>query len=133
MIVVMKPDATQEHIDGVAQRVREMGLKDHVINGTDLAVVAVLGDDRKMDGTVLEQAPGAPWWCGLRGGGGRLGLLGLEGVRGGIWGSEIALRGNPESLKSVSEQISTAMTKIIQGAGAAHTARFQPIAASCCY
>lgn len=58
MIVVMKPDATQEQIDGVAQRIREMGLKDHVINGTDLTVVAVLGDDRKKDCSVLEQAAG---------------------------------------------------------------------------
>jgi 3-deoxy-7-phosphoheptulonate synthase len=58
MIVVMQPGATQEEVDHVCQLVRELGLQDHVIQGTDLAVVAVIGDDRKKDGSVLEQAPG---------------------------------------------------------------------------
>ncbi len=58
MIVVMRPEATKEQVDHVAQLVRDMGLKDHVINGTDLSVVAVIGDDRKKDGSVLEVAPG---------------------------------------------------------------------------
>jgi len=35
-----------------------MGLTDHVIHGTDLTVVAVIGDDRKKDGSVLERAAG---------------------------------------------------------------------------
>jgi len=58
MIVVMKPGATQAQIDGVAQIIRDIGLKDHVIKGTDLTVVAVIGDDRKKEGSVLEQADG---------------------------------------------------------------------------
>ena len=58
MIVVMQPGASQAQIDHVCQLVREMGLADHVIQGTDLSVVAVIGDERKKDGSVLEQAPG---------------------------------------------------------------------------
>lgn len=58
MIVIMQPTATQAQIDHVCKLVREMGLKDHPIQGSDLTVVAVIGDDRKKDGTMLEQAPG---------------------------------------------------------------------------
>ena len=58
MIVVMQTEATERQVQHVASLIREMGLKDHVIHGTDLTVVAVIGDDRKKNGTVLEQAPG---------------------------------------------------------------------------
>ncbi|MEM6391663.1 MAG: 3-deoxy-7-phosphoheptulonate synthase [Planctomycetota bacterium] len=58
MIVVMKADATDAQVQAVQDLVRELGLKPHPIIGTDLTVVAVIGDDRKKDGTVLEQAPG---------------------------------------------------------------------------
>jgi 3-deoxy-7-phosphoheptulonate synthase len=58
MIVVMQPGATRDQVAHVSKIVREMGLKDHVIVGTDLTVVAVIGDDRKKDSGALEQAPG---------------------------------------------------------------------------
>src|SRR3954470_19144630 len=58
MIVVMKADATKEQVEHVAKLVREMGLKDHVIVGTERTVVAVIGDDRFKDRTVLESVPG---------------------------------------------------------------------------
>lgn len=58
MIVVMQPDATPEQVQAVQDLVKELGLKPHPIIGTDLTVVAVIGDDRKKDGSVLEQAPG---------------------------------------------------------------------------
>ncbi len=58
MIVVMQSEATKEQVAHVSDLVREMGLKDHVIVGTDLTVVAVIGDDRKKEKRRLEQAPG---------------------------------------------------------------------------
>lgn len=58
MVVVMQPEATQEQVQLVVERVREMGLKDHVIVGTDLTVVAVIGDDRKKDRGALENISG---------------------------------------------------------------------------
>ncbi|MEM9881719.1 MAG: 3-deoxy-7-phosphoheptulonate synthase [Planctomycetota bacterium] len=54
----MRPDASPKQIDHVCGLVREMGLKDHPIVGTDLTVVAVIGDDRRKDGNKLERAPG---------------------------------------------------------------------------
>jgi 3-deoxy-7-phosphoheptulonate synthase len=58
MIVVMKPDATEDQINKVVDLVHEMGLKDQVIKGTELSVVAVIGDDRKKDRQVFETMPG---------------------------------------------------------------------------
>ncbi|MEM7624719.1 MAG: 3-deoxy-7-phosphoheptulonate synthase [Planctomycetota bacterium] len=58
MIIVMRPDATPDQVAHVSSLVNEMGLKDHPIVGTDLTVVAVIGDERKVDGGVLERAPG---------------------------------------------------------------------------
>jgi 3-deoxy-7-phosphoheptulonate synthase len=58
MIVVMKPGSSQQQLDHVIQLVREMGLKDHVIVGTERTVVAVVGNDRFKDRTVLETVEG---------------------------------------------------------------------------
>jgi len=58
MIVVMQADATKKQVEHVVHLVQEMGLKDHVIVGTDLTVVAVIGEDRRKDKGTLEQAPG---------------------------------------------------------------------------
>ena len=58
MVIVMRSDATKQQVEHVASMVQEMGLKDHVIVGTDLTVVAVIGDDRKKDRGVFEQAAG---------------------------------------------------------------------------
>lgn len=58
MIVVMESEASESQVSHVAEIIRDMGLKDHIINGTDLTVVAVIGEDRKKDKDVLEQCPG---------------------------------------------------------------------------
>src|ERR1700750_3135105 len=58
MIVVMKPGSTPANIEHVVKLVREMGLKEHVIEGTERTVVAVIGNDRFKDRTVLESAEG---------------------------------------------------------------------------
>src|SRR4051794_32648088 len=58
MIVVMKPDSTAEQVEHVVNLVREMGLKEHIIVGTERTVVAVIGNDRFKDRTVLETVDG---------------------------------------------------------------------------
>ena len=58
MIVVMKPGSTERQVEHVVQLVREMGLKDHVIVGTERTVVAVIGDDRMKDRPALEASEG---------------------------------------------------------------------------
>ena len=46
--------STPKQIEHVVQLVREMGMKDHVIQGTERTVVAVIGDDRNKDRSVFE-------------------------------------------------------------------------------
>jgi 3-deoxy-7-phosphoheptulonate synthase len=58
MIVVMKPGSTARQIEHVVNLVREMGLKDHVIVGTERTVVAVIGNDRFKDRSVFESVDG---------------------------------------------------------------------------
>jgi 3-deoxy-7-phosphoheptulonate synthase len=58
MIVVMKPHSTPKQVEHVVNLVREMGLKEHVIVGTELTVVAVIGNDRLKDRSVLETVEG---------------------------------------------------------------------------
>ena len=57
MIVVMKPHATKEQVQHVVDLVRDFGLKEHVIFGTDRTVVACLGDKRTVDKGAIENAP----------------------------------------------------------------------------
>jgi 3-deoxy-7-phosphoheptulonate synthase len=54
----MKPGSTKQQIEHVIKLVREMGLKEHVIEGTERTVVAVIGNDRFKDRTVLETVDG---------------------------------------------------------------------------
>ncbi|MDB5355776.1 MAG: phospho-2-dehydro-3-deoxyheptonate aldolase [Phycisphaerales bacterium] len=58
MIVVMKSGSTPRQIEHVVKLVREMGLKDHVIEGTERTVVAVIGNDRNKDRSVFETVDG---------------------------------------------------------------------------
>ncbi len=58
MIIVMEQGATEGQVQHVVELVREMGLREHVIVGTERTVVAVLGDDRAKDKDKLENAGG---------------------------------------------------------------------------
>lgn len=58
MIVVMRREATSEQVEHVVERVRELGLRSHVICGTERTVVAAIGDKREYMRESLESAPG---------------------------------------------------------------------------
>jgi 3-deoxy-7-phosphoheptulonate synthase len=58
MIVVMKQGSPQSAIEHVVKLVKEMGLKEHIIVGSEQTVVAVIGDDRFKDRSVLESVEG---------------------------------------------------------------------------
>jgi len=57
MIVIMKPGSSRQQVDHVVGLVRELGLKDHIIVGTDRTIVAAIGDKRQVDMTAIETAP----------------------------------------------------------------------------
>ncbi|MBP8304182.1 MAG: 3-deoxy-7-phosphoheptulonate synthase [Phycisphaerae bacterium] len=57
MIIVMKPGATKDQVRHVIALVREYGLKEHPIYGTDRTVIACIGDKRMVDKAAVENAP----------------------------------------------------------------------------
>jgi 3-deoxy-7-phosphoheptulonate synthase len=58
MIIVMRSTATAEQFEHAQQRVRELGLTPHPIQGTELRVIAVVGDERAITPDVFEVLPG---------------------------------------------------------------------------
>lgn len=57
MIVVMNPGCSDAHVQHVVDLLRQMGLKEHVIVGTDRTVIAGIGDKRNVDKGAIENAP----------------------------------------------------------------------------
>lgn len=57
MIVVMKPGANPKQVQHVIDLVRDYGLKEHPIYGTDRTVIACIGDKRAVDKGAIENAP----------------------------------------------------------------------------
>src|SRR5437870_2225870 len=58
MIVVMKPGATRAQLDHVIERIEQLGLRSHVIVGTERTVVAALGEKRDGAKQALETGEG---------------------------------------------------------------------------
>ena len=98
MIVVMKEGAPKWQIDRVIEHIEQLGLRSHVIEGTELTVVAALGEKRdgakqaletlegvekvvpilapyKMASTEVKKEPTVVTSRGLRVGGGHLGVI----------------------------------------------------------
>ncbi len=58
MIVVMKPAATRQQLDHVIERIEQLGLRSHVIVGTERTVIAALGEKRDGAKQALETGEG---------------------------------------------------------------------------
>ena len=54
----MKKEASSADVDHMVQRIESLGLKAHVIVGTERTVIAAVGDDRKTHKESLESGPG---------------------------------------------------------------------------
>src|SRR5437868_2826633 len=54
----MKKEATQADVGHMVERIESLGLKAHVIVGTERTVIAAVGDDRKTTKESLESGPG---------------------------------------------------------------------------
>jgi 3-deoxy-7-phosphoheptulonate synthase len=54
----MKQEATPQDVEHMVQRIESLGLKAHVIVGTERTVIAAVGDDRKTHKESLESGPG---------------------------------------------------------------------------
>ena len=58
MIVVMQKGATREQVQHMVERVESLGLKSHVIVGTERTVIAAIGEKREQTKESLESGPG---------------------------------------------------------------------------
>src|SRR5260370_31834287 len=58
MIVVMKHGASQQNLDHVIERIEQLGLRSHVIVGTERTVIAALGEKRDGAKQALETGEG---------------------------------------------------------------------------
>ena len=69
MIIVFKPTATEEDIDHVTDRLRELGLKSQMSRGEERTIIGVIGDERLLENQPLSVFSGvesvtpilAPW------------------------------------------------------------------------
>jgi 3-deoxy-7-phosphoheptulonate synthase len=58
MIVVMKQGASRDQIDRVIEHIEQLGLRSHIVEGTELTVVAALGEKRDGARAALETLEG---------------------------------------------------------------------------
>jgi 3-deoxy-7-phosphoheptulonate synthase len=58
MIIVLRPDATEEQIEHIIEKVQKLGLKPHVSKGTERTIIGVIGPEDVLAVTPLEVFPG---------------------------------------------------------------------------
>jgi 3-deoxy-7-phosphoheptulonate synthase len=58
MIIVLKPQSTQQQIDHILERIQELGLKPHLSRGEHRTIIGVIGDENKLQAEPLLAIPG---------------------------------------------------------------------------
>ncbi len=58
MIIVLKPNSTDDMIDHVLQRIEELGLQPHLSRGVSRTIIGVIGDERKLQAEPLQAING---------------------------------------------------------------------------
>jgi len=58
MIIVLKPDATEEEIQHIKERLESFGLQVHISRGKERTILGAIGDERVLQEQPLEALPG---------------------------------------------------------------------------
>src|SRR5438128_45318 len=58
MIIVLRPNSTNEQIDHILERNQELGLKPHLSRGEHRTIIGVIGDENKLQAEPLQAIPG---------------------------------------------------------------------------
>jgi 3-deoxy-7-phosphoheptulonate synthase len=58
MIIVLSPDATEEQINHIVEKITKLGLKPHISKGTERTIIGVIGPEDVLQVTPLEVFPG---------------------------------------------------------------------------
>ena len=48
MVIVLQPKATENDIEVVVQKIKQLGLEAHVSKGTERTIIGIIGDERKI-------------------------------------------------------------------------------------
>ena len=132
MIVVMKPNATAGEIGAVIARVQELGLTPHPIYGEEHTVVAIVGNERKIDKELFEVMPGVektmvvmhPFKLASRTSKPEDTVIALNGVK--IGGRKLTIMAGPCSVESRSQVLETAWAVKEAGATILRGGAFKP-------
>src|SRR5512141_2202468 len=58
MIIVVKPDATEEQIEHSIKKIKDHGLQAHVSKGMERTIIGAIGDEAILQSLPLEAIPG---------------------------------------------------------------------------
>lgn len=58
VIIILKPDVTEDQIQHVIERVEALGMKAHLSRGTYRTIIGVIGDEQKLGAEPLKAIPG---------------------------------------------------------------------------
>jgi 3-deoxy-7-phosphoheptulonate synthase len=58
MIIVLKPNSTEQQIDHILERIGELGLKPHLSRGEHRTIIGVIGDENKLQAEPLQAIAG---------------------------------------------------------------------------
>src|SRR5882762_11373154 len=58
MIIVLRPNSTEEQINHILERIQELGFKPHVSRGELRTIIGVIGDENKLQAEPLSALPG---------------------------------------------------------------------------
>ncbi len=58
MIIVLRPDSTDDQINHVLERIQELGFKPHLSRGEHRTIVGVIGDENRLQAEPLAAIPG---------------------------------------------------------------------------
>jgi 3-deoxy-7-phosphoheptulonate synthase len=58
MIIVLRPDATNEQVDHIVKKLKGLGLQAHISKGTERTVIGAIGDEAVLRTLPLEAIPG---------------------------------------------------------------------------
>lgn len=127
MIIVLKPEATEEDIEHLVDRLRSLGLKSQITKGEERTVVGVIGDERVLQGQPLTVFPGvesvtpilAPWKLVSREFRPHDSVIDVSGIQ--IGGSRITVMAGPcaveklEITVGIAQEVAKAGATILRG------------------
>ena len=58
MIIVLRPNSTEQQIDHILERIQELGFKPHISRGEMRTIIGVIGDENKLQAEPLAAIPG---------------------------------------------------------------------------